>query len=134
MTLNNYQFSCARLDQARYLFCFGAFTGFRHCDAHSLLPEHIQNEIIHKNNIKIKREVKIPPNKHAKAILNKYIGEPYTLKQISYQKANDYIKDCLEEIVSDEHFKEGQVFKHKVIIRKVSRQKVTEKAVNSIKQ
>ncbi|WP_321514934.1 tyrosine-type recombinase/integrase [Marinifilum fragile] len=129
MILNNYPFNSDRLAHARDMFCFAAFTGFRHCDAHSLLPEHIQNEIIHKNQNKTQRETKIPLNKHAKAILEKYKDKPYALKQISNQKANDYIKECLKEIVSDEHFKEVQAFKRKVIIRKVSGRKVTERAI-----
>nr|WP_319400880.1 site-specific integrase [uncultured Carboxylicivirga sp.] len=133
MVLNNYPFNSERLAHARDMFCFAAFTGFRHCDAHSLLPEHIQNEIIHKNQNKTQREAKIPLNKHARAILEKYKDKPYALKQISNQKANEYIKDCLEEIVTDEHFEEGQVFKRKVLIRKVSGRKVTEKAVELYK-
>ncbi|WP_075591018.1 tyrosine-type recombinase/integrase [Labilibacter marinus] len=124
MILNNWNFKLERLSQARDLFCFAAFTGFRHSDAHTLLPEHIENGMVSKTTEKTHEGVKVPLNKHAKNILNKYIDEVYPLKQISNQKANDYIKECCKEIA--DNYTGRDIFKRKVVKVKISGRKITQ--------
>ncbi len=124
MVLHKWNFKVERLSQARDMFCFAAFTGFRHSDAHTLLIEHIEGSMITKLNIKTQKVTNIPLNKHAHSILNKYVNEIYPLKQISNQKANDYIKECCKEIA--DHSSGRDMFKRKVVKIKVSGRKVTQ--------
>ncbi len=113
MVLHKWDFKSQRLSQARDMFCFAAFTGFRHSDAYTLLRENINDRMISKMEKKTKKLTKIPINKYAKEILDKYIDEVSPLKQISNQKANDYIKECCKEIV-DNH-PEEDIFRRKVV-------------------
>jgi len=124
LILTDYEFNKGYLCHARDMFCFAAFTGFRHSDAHTLLPEHIENRMVNKMTRKNQKAVKVPLNKYAQKILDRYSAEVYPLRQISNQRANEYIKHCLKEIAYNHE--KGDLFKRKVLKIKVSGRKVTE--------
>ncbi|MDW3209296.1 MAG: site-specific integrase [Reichenbachiella sp.] len=96
LRLHNYDFKSNRLNHVKDTFCFACFTGLRFSDLTSLLPAHIHSDYILKNIQKTKEvNHKIPLNKYAKEILNRYkdtIHNP--LPKISNQKYNSYIKEC----------------------------------------
>ena len=96
--LYNYDFESKRLNHVRDVFCFGCFTGLRYSDIRTLVPEHINNNVIIKQCVKTKDILKIPLNKYAIEILNRYHGifENKLLPIISEQKFNTYIKECCE--------------------------------------
>lgn len=104
MRLYNYPFDSKRLEHVRDFYCFGCFTGLRFSDLKQLRPSNVYEDHIRLNIQKTKTiDHKIPLNKYAKAILDKYkdtIYEP--LPAISGQKFNKYIKECCEDADIDE--------------------------------
>ncbi len=88
--------------------CFSYFTGFRHCDVVTLKNEHLNEVMVTKTQKKTQKQVSIPLNKYAKAILDKYRGQESPLHKISNQKANEYLKECLKYIA--EYLTAGKTF------------------------
>lgn len=98
LLLNNFKFETERLNKARDIFCFGCFTGLRFSDLHQLKREHIIEGYIVKKIQKTQAFSRIPLNKFATGILEKYNDLPvHALPRISNQKINEYIKECCEE-------------------------------------
>lgn len=72
MALYNYPFDKRNLEEVRDIYCFGCFTGLRYSDLMDLSWEQIQNGEIQKRVVKTKELIRIPLNKFAKEILEKY--------------------------------------------------------------
>lgn len=93
-----FDFKNARLERARDLACFSGFTGLRFKDLTQVSKETITEEAGQKyiliNTHKTGTEVKIPLNKQAIDILNKY---EYQLPSLSNQKLNEYIKEGIKK-------------------------------------
>jgi len=99
-TLYNHKFESKKLEHVKDTFCFACFTGLRYSDIRTLDASNIIDGYIIKNIQKTK-EVgsKIPINKYALEILNKYLETiHYPLPIISEQKYNKYIKECCEKV------------------------------------
>lgn len=93
--LYNHEFKNKKLDRARDVYCFGCFTGLRYSDLRDLKREHIREDEIQKTIVKTRQFLRIPLNRFAREILEKYDASPYgPLPRISSQKFNDYIKDA----------------------------------------
>ena len=112
----------ARLIPVRDNFCFSCFTGLRFSDIDKLRKMHLKNNYIEIKTDKTKDFLKIPLNKYAIEILNRYtdhsIDRPLPTG-ISNCKTNLYLKEVgelagLTEIVSLEKFSGSQ----KVVINK----------------
>jgi len=102
-SLLNHDFKSKKLSQARDLFCFMCFTGLRVSDLRDLKREDIKGDEILKTIVKTQEIERIPLNRFAKEILQKYTGEEHSVfPTISPQKLNDYIKECSEEIKMNE--------------------------------
>lgn len=127
MILYNYDFESERLGRVRDMYCFSCFTGFRHCDVVTLKNEHLNEVMVTKTQKKTQKQVSIPLNKYAKAILDKYRGQESPLHKISNQKANEYLKECLKYIAEDQE--PGKLFNRKIIEKRVIGQRVEENAV-----
>ena len=97
--LHNYKFESAKLQNARDLFCFSCFTGFRISDTISLKRENInlQSGLIVKTIQKTKRIESIPLNTYALEILKKHENSPNPLPRVSSDMLNTYIKACCKE-------------------------------------
>jgi len=101
--LLNHDFKTKKLSQARYLFCFMCFTGLRVSDLRDLKREDIKGDEILKTIVKTQEIERIPLNRFAKDILQKFKGDEHSVfPTISPQKLNDYIKECCEEIKMNE--------------------------------
>ena len=127
MIFYNYDFESERLGKLRDMYCFSCFTGFRHCDVKTLKKEHVNEAMVTKTQNKTRKQVKIPLNKYAKAILEKYKDQESPLHKLTNQKANDYLKECLKYIANDQE--PGQLFNRKIIKKKVIGHRVEEEAV-----
>ncbi|MEP1034766.1 phage integrase SAM-like domain-containing protein [Ekhidna sp.] len=101
--LFNYKFDSKRLSHVRDIYCFSCYTGLRFSDVISLNESHIQDGYVVKTIVKTGQvNNKIPLNKQAKAILDKYRDTiHYPLPKISNQKFNSYIKECCEKVGID---------------------------------
>lgn len=101
--LFKYEFDSKRLSHVRDIYCFSCYTGLRFSDVISLNESHIQDGYIVKTIVKTGQvNNKIPLNKHAKAILDKYRDTiHFPLPKISNQKFNSYIKECCEKVGID---------------------------------
>jgi len=82
-----------RLNKARDIFCFGAFTGMRFSDYSSITKKNISGNSILTTMQKTKGKVVIPMNYYSQKILEKY---NFNIPIISNQKLNDYIKEACE--------------------------------------
>ena len=110
-----HDFESKKLSHARDLFCFMCFTGLRVSDLRDLTREHIKEDEIQKTIVKTQKIDRIPLNRFAKEILNKYDGDEVSVfPTISSQKLNDYIKDCCEEIKMNEQVRVQQFIGGKV--------------------
>jgi len=99
LTLYNYNFKSERLESARDLYCFSAFTGLRFSDLFNLKHEHITpNYIINKMQKKTSDRKSLPLNAFAIDILkrNEGLGSPLPIK--ASQNINVDIKECLKVI------------------------------------
>ena len=93
--LYNFPFDNKRIEKERDVYCFGCFTGFRFSDLIDLKPEHIKGDEIQKVIVKTREFSRIPLNRFALDILEKYKDNPHgVLPKISEQKFNDYIKEA----------------------------------------
>lgn len=93
--LTNFNFESNRHSKARDLFCFSCYTGLRYSDIKQLTHEHINENVIIKKIQKTQKTERMPLNKQALEILEKYKYLPLNaLPQISHQKANEYIKEA----------------------------------------
>ncbi len=99
--LYHYEFKNKRLDKVRDIYCFGCFTGLRFSDIIDLKDEHITGDEIQKVIVKTKEFKRIPLNKFALEILQKYKDLITPLPKISSQKFNDYIKEACKEVGID---------------------------------
>jgi integrase len=86
-----------RLDYVRDLFLLMCATGLRYGDMIRLNRSKVFDNKIDTAIIKTKDRVKIPLNRVSKSILEKY---DYTLRVLSNQKFNDYIKEVVKLIPS----------------------------------
>lgn len=100
--LYNHEFALERLERVRDTYCFGCFTGLRFSDILDLKREHFVNGEIQKVIVKTKEFQRIPINKYAQQILDKYAGQAKPLPTISEQKFNDYIKEACQEAKIDQ--------------------------------
>lgn len=103
MKLFNHDFDSRKLTHVRDFYCFGCFTGLRFSDIKQLKSSNVFEDYLDLNIIKTKSiGHRIPLNKYAKIILDKYRGTLYDpLPKISGQKFNEYIKECCEEVEID---------------------------------
>lgn len=95
--LFNFEFENKRLERVRDVYCFGCFTGLRFSDIKDLKPEHIINDEIQKVIVKTKEFARIPLNKYALEIIDKYDDYMDVLPKISDQKFNTYIKEACKK-------------------------------------
>ncbi|MDC6367243.1 MULTISPECIES: site-specific integrase [Flavobacteriaceae] len=104
MSLYGHEFNSRRLSMVRDLYCFACFTGLRFSDLKQLRSSNIYKEYIRLTIQKTKSlDHKIPLNKLAKGILDKYKGTIYEpIPRISGQKFNEYIKECCEIVGIDQ--------------------------------
>lgn len=134
--LYNYKFKKDSWKKARDIYCFGCFTGFRYSDIKELKPEHIKEGWIEKVIKKTKEFARIPLNKYALEILNKYSDTAYEpLPVISEQKLNDHLKKMCEEaeinsLISVTRFSGGKaehstLFKYQLITTHTARKTFT---------
>jgi integrase len=72
-------------------FCFACFTGLRYSDISKLKSENIKDDYLEIKTEKTRDFLRIPLNKHAKAILLKNKG--MLPKLFSNQKMNEYLKE-----------------------------------------
>ncbi len=102
-----------RLDRARDLWCFMAFTSLRFSDLCNLKTGHITDNRIDMMTQKTSDHISIPLTDGAIAILNKYKGKETSDGHVfdvpSNQKLNDAIKDAakvagLDRIIVDTYF------------------------------
>ena len=101
--LMNFDFKLEKHRKARDIFCFGCFTGFRISDIFQLQKDHVKNGMIVKSIQKTRETERIPLNKFAIEIINRYPEDTVTLlPRISSQKLNKYIKECCEKAEIDE--------------------------------
>lgn len=99
LKLYKYEFEDKSFSIARDLFCFQCFTGLRISDLLDLKKEHIIDNEIKRTNIKTKEIEKIPLNKFALQIIDKYEHiEQHPLPRMLDQKVNEYIKKCCKEV------------------------------------
>ena len=135
-TLYNFQFENKRLEKVRDVYCFGCFTGFRFSDLIDLKREHIKGDEIQKVIVKTREFSRIPLNRFALEILEKYRDNPHgVLPKISEQKFNDYIKEAcriagIDSMVSVTTFSGGKVHhetvpKYKLITSHTARKTFT---------
>lgn len=97
------QFTSKSLEKTRDLFCFQCFTGVRYSDIAQIKHEQIKNSFWHVVTQKTGDILKIPLNKSALKILQKYSGGLRPLPVISNQKVNEYLKEALREAgITDE--------------------------------
>lgn len=99
MTLYNFEFKSKRLERAADVYLFSSFTGLRYSDLCNLKSSNIQDDWLKINVTKTRsKDLLIPLNKYAKAILEKYSESRfYPLPMISSQKLNTYIKEACEK-------------------------------------
>ncbi|MFY0654481.1 MAG: site-specific integrase [Cyclobacteriaceae bacterium] len=100
--LYNYKFETERLERVRDTYCFGCFTGLRFSDITDLKREHLVNDEIQKVIVKTREFQRIPLNKYATEILEKYKDFAQPLPRISEQKFNQYIKEACKEAKIDQ--------------------------------
>lgn len=100
--LYEFEFESKKLERVRDVYCFGCFTGLRFSDIKDLKQEHIKGDEIQKVIIKTKEFTKIPLNKYALEILNKYKDYKDPLPTISDQKFNQYIKEACKLVGIDQ--------------------------------
>lgn len=81
------------LEKTRDVFCFACFTGARFSDVVNLKREDIKGDFWYLRVKKTRDILKIPLNKFAKEILNKYKHETSPLPILSNQKINKYLKE-----------------------------------------
>lgn len=98
LRLYHHEFSSKRLSHVRDLYCFACFTGLRFSDLKNLKVSNIFGDHILLTVQKTKStNHKIPLNKMAKSILEKYQGTLYEpIPKLSGQKFNSYIKECCQ--------------------------------------
>lgn len=103
MKLFNHDFDSKKLTHVRDFYCFGCFTGLRFSDIKQLKSSNVFEDYLELNIVKTKSiGHRIPLNKYAKIILDKYKNTLYDpLPKISSQKFNEYIKECCEEVEID---------------------------------
>ncbi|WP_127023594.1 site-specific integrase [Flagellimonas beolgyonensis] len=104
LSLYHFDFNSRRLSMVRDLYCFGCFTGLRFSDLKALRPAHVFEDHLRMTLHKTRStDHKIPLNKMAKEILERYQGTVYEpIPRISGQKFNEYIKECCERVGIDE--------------------------------
>ncbi len=90
----NYENLTKKLESVRDAFCLGCFTGLRFSDLQQIQPEHIKDDFIEMKSKKTRDFLRIPINKYAREIIDKYNGG--VPKVISNQKMNDYLKEIGE--------------------------------------
>lgn len=102
-----------RLDRARDLWCFMAFTSLRVSDLQRLKVVHIQDNRIEMFAKKTGEHLIIPLTEEAQRILNKYKGlstaDGYVFNVQSSQKLNDAVKDAakaagLDRIITEVYY------------------------------
>lgn len=103
MKLFNHNFDSRRLEHVKDFYCFGCFTGLRFSDIKKLDSSNVFDDHLRLNIIKTKTiDHKIPLNKYAIQILNKYKNTLYEpIPSISGQKFNKYIKECCQIVGID---------------------------------
>ncbi len=114
VAFSNFIFEDKRLDQARDLWCFMAFTSLRYSDLASLhKSDIIDNERIELYTQKTAERISVPLTEQAKAILRKYEGvqtkDGLVFNVYSNPKLNIYIKEAaevagLDRVVVDTYF------------------------------
>lgn len=130
------EFESKKLERVRDVYCFGCFTGLRFSDILDLREEHIVGDEIQKVIVKTREFSRIPLNKYALEILEKYKDYPRgILPTISEQKFNTYIKNACEEagvttMVSVSRFSGGKIVheafpKYKLITSHTARKTFT---------
>lgn len=83
-----------RLNKVKDIFCFGCYTGLRFSDLTQVNEGVIKGDYLELKTIKTKDSLRIPLNKYAKQILDKYKN---TLpKVMTNQKMNAYLKDVCQ--------------------------------------
>ena len=115
MKIYNYKFKELRLSQVRDVFCFLCFTGLRFSDVEKLKREDIKNDNLNLLIKKTKKNITIPLNDFAKALLGKYIDHSAPLPVISNQKTNDYLYEIGKLLDINEPVKKS-VFKGPKVI------------------
>ncbi len=83
-----------RLERARDLFCFGAFTGQRWSDISNVSKEQIRSGAWDFISTKTKKRIIVPLKGFAASALTILEKYDYQFPIISAQKFNDYIKDA----------------------------------------
>ncbi len=100
--LYNHQFKSKKLEKVKDVYCFGCFTGLRYSDIIDLKKEHLINGEIQKTIIKTREFSRIPLNRFAQEIIDKYLDYPFgLLPTISEPKFNEYIKVACKEAKID---------------------------------
>ena len=104
LNLNNYQFQIQSWNEARDLFCFCCFTGFRISDTLTLTKEIIdlRDGCILKWIKKTQQYEKIPLNSYALKILDKYKDYAHPLPKLAQVTINKLIKECCKEVGLEE--------------------------------
>lgn len=117
LALFNYDFQSSRLNSARDLYCFSAFTGLRYSDLVTLKHEHITpNFIINKIQKKTSDRKSLPLNDFAIEILKRNEGLDSPLPIKASQNINVDIKECLKVI--SENQESNIDFKRPIIVKK----------------
>ena len=98
MILFNYEFENGALNRSRDMFCFGAFTGLRHCDVYAVSDAILEDDLI---NITIQKTKTfnhlVPINDHLKQLIERYKGTMYEpIPKITSTKLNLNLKKCCE--------------------------------------
>lgn len=98
MTLYNYDFENGALNRSRDMFCFGAFTGLRHCDVYDVSNAVIEDDLIISTIQKTKTfNHPVPANDFLKELIERYKGTIYEpIPKLKSQKLNENLKKCCE--------------------------------------
>lgn len=98
MTLFHFDFGNRALNRSRDMFCFGAFTGLRHCDVYDVNDAVIDDSLI---NITIRKTKtfnhQVPINNFLKELIERYKNTMYEpIPKLKSQKLNNNLKRCCE--------------------------------------
>jgi len=98
MSLYHYDFKNGALNRSWDMFCFGAFTGLRHCDVYDVSEAIIDDNLINLTIQKTKTFNHIVPiNNYLRELIELYKGTIYEpIPKLKSQKLNDNLKRCCE--------------------------------------
>jgi len=115
MSLYNHNFENVNLDEVRDVYCFGCFTGLRYSDLMDLSWEHIHNEEIQKRIVKTKELIRIPLNKFAKEILEKYKNTLSPIPRLNSVVFNRLIKKACQDANIDKEIRISKYIGGKIV-------------------